>query len=360
MKSTLAKLLAMFLGLLVCAAVGAAVYFALGDSTLLGRLLTSHSDNPVSTSPRRVTFTVRPGQPAVAVGDDLQERGLIRSSLTFRWEIESRGLGNKIEAGDYELSPSMSTGEIVVLLARGAARHGTKLTVLEGWRAEQVALRIEELGLARADEVLRVVRSPQEYGLTPPDPSATSLEGYLFPDTYELVPEATPREIVETMLRQFDRRFGDGPRRRAAIRGLSVGQAVALASIVEREAAQPEERPLIASVYLNRLAGGMKLEADPTVQYAAADLDGQPALSRRVWKQDLTQQDLEVESPYNTYRVAGLPPGPICNPGFDSLQAAVAPAETSYLYFVARGDGFHAFAETHHEHQANVEKYRIP
>jgi UPF0755 protein len=353
------RVLAIILGLAACAGVAAVVYAALGNTTVVGHLLESHSDSPISSAPRRVTFTVRPGQSAGTIGDGLQQNGLIRSSLTFRLKVESRGVAGKIEAGEYELSPSMSTSDIVAALSRGAARGGATLTVVEGWRVEQVALRIEELGLAPADDVLRLVRSPREYGLALPDPSATSLEGYLFPDTYELEPAASPLQIVEIMLRQFDRRFGESLRRRAADRGLPLAQAVTLASIVEREAVHSEERPLIASVYLNRLAAGMRLEADPTVQYAVADVEARGALSsRRLWKRELTQQDLVLDSPYNTYRFAGLPPGPICSPGFDSLQAAVAPAETAYLYFVARGGGYHAFAETPERHQANVEKYR--
>jgi UPF0755 protein len=353
----LLRLLAIVAALALCAAAALFVYAALGEAPSIVRQLPTGWDSPVSDTPRRETFTVPRGASAAEVGEELQRRGLIRSSLAFRWEVESRGVGNKLEAGDYELSPSMSTSEIVAVLARGTAVRGKTFTVLEGWRAEQVAQRAEELGLGKADEILRLVRSPREHGLTPPDPASATLEGFLFPETYEFDPKASSGQIVSTMLRQFERNFTEALRRQASNRGLTLTQVVTLASIVEREAARPNERPVIASVYRNRLAAGLKLEADPTVQYAVASLDPQAA-AYGFWKQDLTAQDLQVDSQYNTYKVAGLPPGPICSPGMDSLQAALSPAETGYLYFVARGDGSHAFAASPEEHLANVQRFR--
>jgi UPF0755 protein len=356
--ATLARLLAIVVAFAACGTAAVLVYAALGHASPLGRLLPADWDSPVSSTPERISLTVRPGESAAAVGDDLQQHGLIRSALMFRWEVESSGLGGKLGAGEYELSPSMSTREIVAVLVRGAVSHGTRITVLEGWRAEQVAQRLEELQLAQADQILRLVKTPREQGLQPADAAADSLEGYLFPETYELDPKATPVQMVATMLREFDRRFDDGLRRQAASHGMSVNQAVTLASIIEREAAKPSERALISSVYHNRLAAGMKLAADPTVQYAVANLDLKSALGYGFWKRELTADDLKIDSPYNTYLVTGLPPGPVCSPGLESLQAAVNPSDSTYLFFVARGDGTHAFAETPQEHQANVQRFR--
>jgi UPF0755 protein len=352
------RLLAMMLALTLCAGVALVVYTALGEGLSFSRFSPSQFGAPVGSTPERVVFTVRTGQSASEVGEELQRRGLIRSSLAFRWEVESRGLGSKLEAGDYELSSSMSTGEIVAVLAKGAVHHGTAITLVEGWRAEQVARHAEELKLARAEDVMRVVRSPAEFGLAPPDPVATTLEGYLFPETYEFDPQTAPHLIVERLLRQFESRFPEDVRRRAAERGLTLHQVVTIASIVEREAVDPAERPLVAAVYYNRLAAGMRLDADPTVQYAVASLDPAQAIHYGFWKRDLSMQDLQLNSPFNTYRVTGLPPGPICSPGLASLQAAVAPANVGYLFFVARGDGSHAFADTLAEHNANVSRYR--
>jgi UPF0755 protein len=185
----------------------------------------------------------------------------------------------------------------------------------------------------------------------------TSLEGFLFPDTYEFPSDATARDVIARMLDTFGQRFTPELREQARAQGLTVYQAVTLASIVEREAVLPEERPIIASVFLNRLRAGMHLNADPTVQYAL----GYQGEGHGWWKRPLLLEDLEVDSPYNTYRHVGLPPGPICNPGLAALEAVVNPADTRYLYFVANdvaGDGSHVFAETLEEHNANIAKYR--
>jgi UPF0755 protein len=354
----LLRLFAILLAVALCVGVALLVYFALGQGPSIARLIPTGLDDPVSANPSRETFTIRPGQSAAEIGEELQRRHLIRSALAFRFEIESRGVGNKLGAGDYDLSPSMSTAEIVAVLARGAVAHGKGFTVIEGWRAEQIARRADELQVGRGEEILRLVQQPRENGLAPPDASATSLEGYLFPETYEFDPKATSRDIVEAMLRQFNRRVDEPLRAQVAARGLTLAQIVTLASIVEREAALPAERPLVASVYANRLAANMMLQADPTVQYAVANRDIQAAQEFAFWKRDLTQQDLKLRSPYNTYQVTGLPPGPIANPGLDALRAAAAPADSKYFYFVARGDGSHAFAETLQEHVANVQRFR--
>lgn len=358
MIGALVRLSAIGFALALCVGVALFVYAALGDGFSQGRSVVGGWGEPASSTPRRETYTIQAGQSAAAIGEELQQRGLIRSSLAFRWEIDSRGLGSKLEAGDYELSPSLSNAEIVAVLARGPIIRGIGLTVPEGWRAEQVARRMEEVGLGKAEDVLRLVRTPREHGLAPPDPTATTLEGYLFPETYEFDPKANPNQAVETLVNQFERRFGESFRRQAAGRGLSLHQAVTLASIIEREAQQAPERAVISSVYHNRLAAGMRLDADPTVQYAVANLDLGKAGGYGFWKRDLTLEDLKVNSPYNTYQLTGLPPGPICSPGLASLQAAVAPADTGYLFFVARDDGSHAFATTLAEHNQNVQKVR--
>jgi UPF0755 protein len=321
----------------------------------------SQLDTPVNPEDsRKVTFTVPPGRSAVQIGDDLYAQNLIRSPLTFRTLVEARGVGGKIESGDYELSPSMTTGEIVTVLSKGASRSGITVTIPEGWRAEQAAQKIEELGIARSDDVLGLVRGGAATGLPlaePPPPGAT-LEGYLFPETYEVAKGASARTMVEMMARQFDKAVSVSMRQRIQARGLTLHQGLTLASIVEREAALPAEQPIIASVYLNRLKQDMPLQADPTTQYAVANADLQTALGFGYWKQELSRDDLRLASPYNTYVQHGLPPGPICSPGLAAIDAVANPAETEYLYFVAKGDGSHVFAKTDAEHAANVERYR--
>ena len=323
----------------------------------LASLGVGNFDAPVSDDSTVQTFVVRPGQSAADIGKELADRKLIRSPLMFRALVEARDVGSKIEAGEYRVSPSMTTSEIVAVLSRGAVRTGIPLTIPEGWRAEQVAQKVESLGIARADEFMGQVRSGG-IQLAEPLPPGQSLEGYLFPNTYEIKKEADARAVVELMAREFDRQFNAQLRSKVAARGLTIHQAVTLASIVEREAARPSEQPLIASVYLNRLKRNIPLQADPTVQFAVANANLAEALGFNFWKRDLTQDDLRHPSPYNTYVEPGLPPGPICSPGLSALEAVANPAETDYLFFVARNDGTHVFARTDTEHAANVERYQ--
>jgi UPF0755 protein len=193
--------------------------------------------------------------------------------------------------------------------------------------------------------------------LTDPPPAGASLEGYLFPETYEVAKGANVRTLIEMMTHQFDKAVTPKLRGQFTDRHLTVHQAVTLASIVEREAAIPAEQPIIASVYLNRLQRNMPLQADPTVQFAVAASNPGEAATIGFWKADLTRDDLKLPSPYNTYAQRGLPPGPICSPGLSALEAVGTPADTEYLYFVAKGDGSHVFAKTDAEHAANVERY---
>ncbi|HEX5418135.1 MAG TPA: endolytic transglycosylase MltG, partial [Chloroflexota bacterium] len=188
-------------------------------------------------------------------------------------------------------------------------------------------------------------------------PPSGSLEGYLFPDSYQFEPNTPADQVVQRMLDDFQRHLTPAMLSAYKAQGLSEDQAVIIASIVEREAETPSERPIIASVYLNRVHRGMKLQADPTVQYSLIPALGTP-VAGTYWKGGLTLADLKNPSPYNTYVVGGLPPGPICNPGLASLEAVAKPATTDYLYFVARPDGTHAFAKTLEEQEQNVAKYQ--
>jgi UPF0755 protein len=361
--SGLTAIVIVFLALLLiggAAYVVYSVYTGLGGIQGLVRGSVSQLDTPVSDDSRKVTFTVQPGQSAIQIGDELYALGLIRSPLTFRTLVEARGVGSKIESGEYELSPSMTTGEIVTVLSKGASRSGITITIPEGWRAEQAAQKVEALGIARSDEVLQLVSGGARAGLplAEPLPAGATLEGYLFPETYEVAKGATARTLIEMMARQFDKAVTPKLRQQMTTRGLTLHQAVTLASIVEREAAIPAEQPIIASVYLNRLKRDMPLQADPTVQFAVASANLADALGYSYWKRDLSRDDLRLVSPYNTYVQHGLPPGPICSPGLAALEAVANPATTDYLYFVAKGDGSHVFATTDTEHAANVERYR--
>jgi UPF0755 protein len=361
----LARLLVLLFAVLVIGAGGAVGYFVLGESSGLGQTVGQLTDPEAAADPNDTTrqlVTVAPGATAGDIGSDLQQRGLIRSALMFRLAAEQSGVGANLVAGDYELSRSMSTNEIIQVLAHGQVRRGLVATIPEGWRAEQIADRLESTGFASRDEFLRAVAAPASvpgFDLSPGS-APPRLEGYLFPDTYEVRERVAGSRAAELMLKMFNQRVGDQLRAPAPSK-LSPLQVITLASIVEREAKQPSERATIASVYLNRLAEDMPLQADPTVQYAVASRDGPAAAAYNYWKA-LSPADLDISSPYNTYRASGLPPGPICNPGEASIRAVLAPAQTNFLYFVARGDGSgaHLFARTLDEHNANVARASRP
>ncbi len=301
-------------------------------------------------------FTVREGEGAAEIGERLERQGLVRSASLFRLLAAYYGVSGSLEAGEYELQGDMTTTQIINRLHRGLVKT-EMVTIPEGWRLEQMAEALAKEGLFEADEFLEACQRPSfDYEFSVERPPGATLEGYLFPDTYFVSKEMDAPSFVGRMLQTFDRRFTTAMRQQAADRGMSMHQVVTLASIVEREARLPEERPLIAGVFLNRLTLGITLDADPTVQYALAS-DSADQAGYGYWK-ELSQEDLSIDSAYNTYRHGGLPPGPICNPGLASIEAVLDPEMTDYLYFVARKDGSHAFAATLEEHIQNVGKYR--
>ena len=313
--------------------------------------------NPGDTSMQ--LFTVRSGEPAASIGERLQAAGLIKNALGFRLMAEKMGVAGDLAAGDYELSPSMKPSQILSALSSAKTRLGPLITIPEGWRAEQIAERVAANGIGTSAQFMALVKDGKsDVPLLASRPSGASLEGYLFPDSYRTDAKTTPETLEKRMVAEFDTKFTPDMSKKAAALGMTVHQIVTLASIIEREAVVPSERPLMAGVFYNRLKDGMKLDTDPSVQYAVASADPASPKQYGWWKTDLTAQDLTIDSPYNTYKYPGLPPGPICDPGLASLQAALSPTSTDYLYFVAKPDGTHAFARTLEEHNANVAKYR--
>jgi UPF0755 protein len=301
-------------------------------------------DQPAGGSAEQVEVEVLPGESASGVLGRLRDMDIVRDPLLVRAYLRYLGVDRAIQAGLYRLSGSMSPREMAQALQHASA-PAIVLTIPEGWRLEQIAEVLPAAGAPFAPQAfLDAARSGTAVSpLLPELPLATNLEGFLFPDTYHLTGDSQPLDLVATMLETFDQRVTPELRAGFATQGLSLYQAVTLASIVEREAAVADERPLIASVFLNRVAQGVKLDADPTVQYA---LGQQPDGSW--WKAGLTLDDLQVDSPYNTYVRTGLPPSPIANPGLESLRAVAFPADSPYLYFrtACDGSGRHTFAET--------------
>jgi UPF0755 protein len=323
-----------------------------------GAVFTEESERritPIPTGTTPVTINVDQGDSAHQIGDRLQQAGVVRSARLFEVLVGIIGVSNSLEAGQYEFDAGLPAIEVVHRIAEGKTASRT-IVVPEGRRVEEVAEIVEKAGLASKQEFLAaLVKSDYDEPFLRQVP-ANSLEGYLFPARYEFARNSTAHQIVDTMLRAFQDNVAD----KVQLEGqdLSFDETVTLASIVEREAQAPEERPLIASVFLNRLRLALPLQADPTVQYAIAR-DGNASVAQYGWwKKELTVDDLKFESPYNTYVDSGLPPGPIANPGLDAIRAVVRPASTNYLFFVAKNDGTHVFAETLEEHLRNVERYQ--
>jgi UPF0755 protein len=291
-------------------------------------------------------MSVEPGTKAATVLARLESQGVIFHAGLARAYLVYVLRDPPIQAGDYLFRGPLTTPQVLSKLIRGdVITH--RVTVVEGLTLEETADVLAAAGLGRRDAFLERMRSPAP--IADLDPEARDLEGYLFPETYTFRLRTPESEIVRAMVRTFRARFERDvrPLLAARPRPLGVRALVTLASIVEKEAKLDGERPLIAAVYQNRLDRRMGLAADPTVIYAMK--------LRGTWNGNLRRADLQMDSPYNTYRYGGLPPGPICSPGAKSLQAAAAPARNAYLYFVSRNDGTHVFAETLAEHSRNVE-----
>jgi len=282
------------------------------------------------------------------IGERLVDGGVVRDRLTFRVALWLTGQGRRLKAGEYRFDHAMTPAEVIDKLARGDV-FVIHLTFPEGLTSFEMAKIFEAHGLGTAASFVAAV---QDASLVRDlDPQARTLEGYLFPDTYAVPRRTDAAKLVRLMLAQFEHAWTPALRGAAAARHLTAHDAVTLASIVEKETAQPGERPTVAAVYENRLRIGMPLQCDPTVIYAlerSGSYDG-----------NIRKQDLAIDSPYNTYRYPGLPPGPIASPGRASLEAAVHPADADYLYFVSRNDGTHVFSRTLDEHNRNVQKFQI-
>jgi UPF0755 protein len=291
---------------------------------------------------------IPPGAGPAAIGRRLAEAGVVRDELSFRYALRRSGQAQRLQAGEYRFDRPMSAREVIDKIARGDVVL-RPITFREGLTIRQMARVYEDDGFGKASDFVNAARNVAL--ITDVDPAAEDLEGYLFPDTYPLSRRATAAQLVERMVTSFRDALTPELVERAAARGLTVRQLVTLASIVEKETGKPEERALVAAVYSNRLKIGMGLQCDPTVIYAlerAGLYDG-----------NLTRQNMQFDSPYNTYRYAGLPPGPIAAPGVESLEASAAPADVPYIYFVSRGDGSHVFSTTLDEHNRNVFEYQI-
>ena len=279
---------------------------------------------------------IQPGMSARRIGHLLQTQNLIRSAEVFALAVRLQGLEHQLEAGTYHLDGTRSTTAIIRRLLEAPVRT-RRVTIPEGLTRQEVAGLLGRSGLVDSSRFLTLTEDAvllRKLGIETP-----TLEGYLFPETYFFDVETTATAVIERMVEEFHQVFADSLRDRLSVIGLSLHEAVTLASIVEGEAMAQKERPIISGVFQRRLRLERRLESCATVEYALG-----------VHKKRLTNEDLQVDSPYNTYRHRGLPPGPIGNPGKAALLATLYPTDTDYLYFVARGDGTHIFSRTNKEH----------
>ncbi len=304
-----------------------------------------YARTPAQTSETSAVVWIEPGQSFSETVAQLHELGLVRHPKKFRWLACLRRDEKRIRAGEYELSGSMSPGAILDTLVRGEILLH-KVVIPEGSTVFKIAESLENAALVSQEAFLQAAFDPgliKALGI-----EGGTFEGYLFPETYHFPKGVSAQEVINKMVSHFRSVFTAEWIERARARGLSTHQVVTLASIVEKETAKPEEQPLIAAVFLNRLKRGMRLESDPTVIYGIKDFDG-----------NLTRKDLETMTPYNTYQIHGLPPDPIANPGRASIEAVLYPSEESCLYFVSRNDGSHHFSRTLSEHNRMVRRYQL-
>lgn len=316
---------------------------------------------PMSDDNTPITFVIEQGETAAGIARRLEEEGLISDASLFKTYVRFHKLDQNLEAGEHILNKAMTMEEIAATLLHAQLRE-IEITILPGWRLEQIAEMLAEKTSVNPDEFLLIAKTGSfNYPFLAGRPPGASLEGYLLADTYRIPADIDARGLIDLLLRNFSERVTSQMILDAQAQGLDLHSMVTLASIVEREALLDSERPIIARVYLNRLAQKLPeatgyLQADPTYQYAR----GRDRVTGRWWEGFQVEDVLTLNSPYNTFLYKGLPPGPICSPSLASLKAVANPDNNEYLYFYAKGDGSHAFAKTYQEHLQNQATYGAP
>jgi UPF0755 protein len=325
------------------AIIFAAALFVLAAGS--GIVLWRYANTPGHRQDRRVVFAIAPGEAFDSLISRLKDDGLIQTPLKFKIWARIKGVDKKLKAGEYHLSAAMTPNDILEVLVGGKA-FLYALTIPEGFNLKQIADEVANQGLGDSQAFLDLTMDPK--AATKYEIDAQSLEGYLFPDTY-LFPKGVPiATIVDRMVHRFKEQFRPQWHARAKELHMTVHQIVTLASIIEKETGDPAERPLISSVFHNRLERKMRLESDPTVIYGIKDFDG-----------NIKRRHLNARTPYNTYVIKGLPPGPIASPGSAALEAALFPADTTFLFFVSKKDKTHHFSTNIREHNRAVRKYQL-
>ena len=307
--------------------------------------LTSFIKKPVNPSAVEKIFTIKPGQSLAVIAKNLEEESIISNRTYFTLFTKIKKAGKNLQAGEYLLSASKSPDQILKILIKGKVRL-YRITLPEGLNIKEVAGLVEKANFCNITKFVDLCHNKSfilSLGI-----QSTTLEGWVFPDTYFFPKDTSCEDIITTMVTRFKIIFTEQWKARAKTLGFSVHDIVTLASIIEKETGDASERPLISSVFHNRLKKNMRLESDPTVIYGIKNFDG-----------NIKRKHLKMVTPYNTYQIKGLPMGPIANPGAKSLQAALYPAQTGYLFFVSKKDTTHQFSKTIQEHNQAVKKYQL-
>ena len=325
--------------------------FALGGAGLVlvlllvfGLMWGQRALAPADPAGESVLFEVSPGESLGSIALRLEREGVVRNARAVVWLARWQELAGSLQTGEFRLSPADTPDQILARISEGRVET-YEVSLPEGFTLSQIAERLDAAGLVDAAEFTRVARDPETAARLGVE--GDTLEGYLFPETYRLPKGMTAEEVAEVLVEQLLVIWREIEPKAKAI-DFSMKETVTLASIIEKETGAAKERPIIASVFHNRLRRGMRLETDPTVIYGIPDFDG-----------NLKRRHLEDETnSYNTYRIFGLPPGPIASPGADALRAVVDPAETDYLYFVSKNDGTHVFSSRYTDHEDAVDRYQ--
>lgn len=301
-------------------------------------------NNSAQGSSKPVGVTINQGENTFEIADTLKSKNLIGSKIVFITYLLIHRLNGSIQAGDYQLAPNQTMKEVLSHITKGKVRVN-KVTIIEGESGKDIIQKLAENGLSNMDELqFEFENGDFKYDFLDSKPAGRSVEGFLFPDTYNFRPNSQAYVLLQSLLENFDRKVDPKLREKLTSRGLNLYEAITLASIVEREAKFDQDRKPIAEVYYKRLSMNMLLQADATIVYETGN-------------NKLTQADLEKDTPYNTYRYKGLPPTPIGNPGLASIKAVSEAGDTEFLYYINKADGQAVFAKTAEEHQKNVDKY---
>ena len=319
---------------------------------LIGALFVAYEGGPYDkNNGKDIVVDIPMGSTVSSVADILKENNLIKNEVLFKLNFKMKNNASHMKSGKYLLSQKLSNSDIIEKLVSGEIyRDGIKVTIPEGSTSNEIIALLVKNELGKKEDFEKLVSNPSEFYsdfefLDQKD--IKSLEGFLYPSTYYFDKDTKPKDIIKEMLSLFDKSYTDKLKKKQKERNMTLQEVVNLASIVEKEAVIDEDRPIIASVFYNRLEIGMPLQSDATLQYIF-----------ETRKKSITYNDLKIDSPYNTYIKKGLPPTPIANPSIKSIEAVLEPSNTDYLYFVASIDGGNVYSKTYEEHKTNVNKYR--